>query len=116
KVIVSDTLLLPRLAEVIHEVPHDHLVLRDLGANPLLPGAHDFNALKSFSDAPHDMSFIDYGDVNAVLWTSGTTGKSKGVMQSHNVWVHTAERHATRFATIPGDVAYNVLPLYNSAS
>ena len=116
KVIVSDTRLLPRLAEVLDDVPHDHLVLRDIGVNPMLPGARDFESLKSFSDAPHDMSFIDYGDVNAVLWTSGTTGKSKGVMQSHNVWVHTAERNAARFATIPGDIAYNVLPLYNSAS
>lgn len=116
KVIVSDTLMLPRLLEVLDDVPHEHLVLRDLGENPLSAGAHNFEFLKSFSDAPHDMSFINYGDVNAVLWTSGTTGKSKGVMQSHNVWVHTAERHSTRFATIPGDIAYNVLPLYNSAS
>jgi crotonobetaine/carnitine-CoA ligase len=116
KVIVSDTRLWPRLAEVIAQVPHDHLVLRDLGDNPLPPQAKPFAFLKSFPDAPHDMSFIDYGDVNAVLWTSGTTGKSKGVMQSHNVWVHTAERNAVRYATVPGDVTYNVLPLYNSAS
>ncbi len=116
KVIVSDTLMLPRLLQVLDDVPYDHLVLRDLGENPLSSGAHNFELLKSFSDAPHDMSFIEYGDVNAVLWTSGTTGKSKGVMQSNNVWVHTAERHSTRFATIPGDIAYNVLPLYNSAA
>ncbi len=116
KVIVSDTRLWPRLAEVIADVPHDHLVLRDLGDNPMPPGAKPFEFLKSFPDAPHDMSFIDYGEVNAVLWTSGTTGKSKGVMQSHNVWVHTAERIAQRYATLPGDVTYNVLPLYNSAS
>jgi crotonobetaine/carnitine-CoA ligase len=116
KVIVSDTRLWPRLAEVIADVPHDHLVLRDLGDNPMPPGAKPFAFLKSYSDAPHDMSFIDYGDVNAVLWTSGTTGKSKGVMQSHNIWVHTAERVSQRYATIPGDITYNVLPLYNSAS
>jgi crotonobetaine/carnitine-CoA ligase len=116
KVIVSDTRMLPRLLEVLDDVPHDHLVLRDLGDNPVLPGAHKFDFLRSFPDAPHDMSFIDYGDVSAVLWTSGTTGKSKGVMQSHNVWVHTAERNAVRYATVPGDITYNVLPLYNSAS
>jgi crotonobetaine/carnitine-CoA ligase len=116
KVIVSDTRLWPRLAEVIADVAYDHLVLRDLGDNPLPAGAKPFEFLKSFPDTPHDMSAIDYGEVNAVLWTSGTTGKSKGVMQSHNIWVHTAERIAQRYATIPGDVTYNVLPLYNSAS
>jgi carnitine-CoA ligase len=116
KVIVSDTRLWPRLAEVIAAVPHDHLVLRDLGDNPMPAGALAFDQLKSCPDAPHDMAFIDHGEVNAVLWTSGTTGKSKGVMQSHNVWVHTAERIAERYATRPGDVTYNVLPLYNSAS
>ena len=116
KVIVSDTRMLPRLIEVLDEVPHDHLVLRDLGENPMLPGAHNFDSLLSFADAPHDMSFIDYGDINAVLWTSGTTGKSKGVMQSHNIWVHSAERTSVRYATIPGDITYNVLPLYNTAS
>jgi carnitine-CoA ligase len=116
KVIVSDTLMMPRLAEVLHAVPHDHLVLRDLGVNPLPPGAKTFDSLRAFSTAPHDMSFIDYSDVNAVLWTSGTTGKSKGVMQSHNVWIHSAERTSLRYATRPGDIAYNVLPLYNTAS
>jgi crotonobetaine/carnitine-CoA ligase len=116
KVIVSDTQLLGRLLEVLHDVPHDHLVLRDIGSNPMPPGAKSFDFLHSFSDAPHDMSFIDYGDINAVLWTSGTTGKSKGVMQSHNVWVHSAERTSVRYATLPGDVAYNALPLYNTAS
>jgi len=116
KVIVSDTRMLTRLAEVLHEVPHKHLVLLDIGSNPVPPGAKSFDFLQSFSDAPHDMSFIDYGDLNAVLWTSGTTGKSKGVMQSHNVWIKSAERTSVRYGTIPGDVAYNVLPLYNTAS
>ncbi|MCB2048254.1 MAG: AMP-binding protein [Novosphingobium sp.] len=116
KVTVSDTRLWPRLADVIADVPHQHLVLRDLGDNPMPPQAKPFAFLKSFSDAPHDMSFIDYGDVNAVLWTSGTTGKSKGVMQSHNVWVRSAEYVARRHNTVPGDVTFNVLPLYNSAA
>ncbi|MBV1918095.1 MAG: AMP-binding protein [Sphingomonadaceae bacterium] len=115
-VIVSDTRLFPRLAEVLDDVPYKHLVLRDIGFSPMPPNAKPFGFLESFSDAPHDMSFIDYGDVNAVLWTSGTTGKSKGVMQSHNVWLYSAERTSVRYGTIPGDITYNVLPLYNTAS
>jgi crotonobetaine/carnitine-CoA ligase len=115
KVIVSDTQILPRLLEVIGAVPHDHLVVLDKGGE-MPANARSFDALKAFSDAPHDLSGIRYGDVSAVLWTSGTTGKSKGVMQSHNVWVGAAERGNIAFDTRIGDVAYNVLPLYNTAS
>jgi crotonobetaine/carnitine-CoA ligase len=115
KVIVSDTFILPRLMEVIDSVPHHHLVVLELDGD-IPAGAKAFASLKSFSDAPHDMSGIRYGDVNAVLWTSGTTGKSKGVMQSHNIWIGSSERGNINFGTRRGDVAYNVLPLYNTAS
>jgi len=51
-----------------------------------------------------------------VLWTSGTTGKSKGVMQSHNVWFEAALGGDVMYDTRPGDVAYNVMPMYNSGA
>jgi crotonobetaine/carnitine-CoA ligase len=116
KVLVSDTLIWPRLAEVIADVPHDHLVLLDRGNRPMPRGAKPFESLLAFSDAPHDLSFIDYGDVNAVLWTSGTTGKSKGVLQSHNIWIRSGERGSLMYGTKPGDITYNCLPMYNTAS
>jgi len=59
---------------------------------------------------------LAYGDTNAVLWTSGTTGKSKGVMQSHNAWIRAVETSNRMFCTSSGDVVYNCLPMYNSAA
>jgi carnitine-CoA ligase len=50
------------------------------------------------------------------LWTSGTTGRSKGVMQSHNVWFQAALEGDDMYDTRPGDVAYNVMPMYNSGA
>ena len=51
------------------------------------------------------------------LWTSGTTGKSKGVLQSHNCWIRPiAEAASINFGSKEGDVIYNVLPLYNSGA
>lgn len=56
-----------------------------------------------------------YGDTNAVLWTSGTTGKSKGVEQSHNVWITYCGDQNERWRTVQdGDAFYCCLPMYNS--
>ena len=57
-----------------------------------------------------------YGDTAAVLWTSGTTGRSKGVMQSHNAWLRGAESGATTSGARDGDVLYCCLPMHNSAA
>jgi carnitine-CoA ligase len=63
------------------------------------------------------MSGLSAGDTCAVLWTSGTTGKSKGVMQSHNVWFNAslAVNEAHQFGIAEDDVIFTVLPMYNSA-
>jgi carnitine-CoA ligase len=57
-----------------------------------------------------------YGDTNAILWTSGTTGRSKGVMQSHNVWVTYSQRHndVYRGGVRDGERFYGCIPMYNS--
>jgi len=116
KVIFSDTLILPRLAEVIDAVPREHVVILDQLGRDIPAWGRPFDALLAFSDAPLDLSLIQYGDVNSILWTSGTTGKSKGVMQSHNVWVASGERANRNYGLRPDDVTYNVLPMFNSAA
>jgi crotonobetaine/carnitine-CoA ligase len=56
------------------------------------------------------------GDTACVLWTSGTTGRSKGVMQSHNVWIRGALSGAENSGIREGDALYGCLPMYNSAA
>ncbi len=60
---------------------------------------------------------LSAGDTCAVLWTSGTTGKAKGVMQSHNVWFNAsyANNEECQYGIAEGDVIFTVLPMYNSA-
>jgi crotonobetaine/carnitine-CoA ligase len=60
---------------------------------------------------------IDYGDTSAVVWTSGTTGKSKGVLVSHNGWIRPIEQGSSIFyQSVEGDVIFNVLPMYHAGA
>jgi malonyl-CoA/methylmalonyl-CoA synthetase len=54
------------------------------------------------------------GDVAAILYTSGTTGRSKGAMLSHdNLWSNAATLHWL-WGFRPGDVLIHALPLYHT--
>jgi crotonobetaine/carnitine-CoA ligase len=89
-------------------LPFEHVVVRDeAGVLDLAaPGAGQ----------PAGDGGVHYGDTAAVLWTSGTTGRSKGVMQSHNAWLRGAESGATTSGAREGDVLYSCLPMHNSAA
>lgn len=117
RVLVADAELLPRVAELGAGLCYEHVVVRGEGEVPDLdatvtPLAH-FEALDP--KEPDDVE-IAYGDTAAVLWTSGTTGRSKGVMQSHNAWLRGALSGAATTGTRDGDVMYCCLPMYNSAA
>ncbi len=64
-----------------------------------------------------DYGALGYGDTCAILWTSGTTGKSKGVMVAHNNWLRsTLNGTALQYQTRPGDIVYCAMPLYNAGA
>ncbi len=117
KVLVADATLLPRFAELAGNFPFKHIVIRGEsdGFRTSTP-THTMDAIASQVGAEPDQSEISYGDTSAVLWTSGTTGKSKGVMQSHNAWVRAAISGAVTTDTQDDDVMYCCLPMYNSAA
>ena len=53
-------------------------------------------------------------DISAVMWTSGTTGKSKGVMQSHSCWLGATQVFRQAREVRAGDVLYCCVPMFNS--
>lgn len=68
------------------------------------------------NDASPPKPELYYGDTVSVMWTSGTTGNAKGVMQSHNTWIRSALSAVYMGGMKHGDNTLNVLPLHNSAA
>jgi len=77
----------------------------------------DYRQLAAAEPLRSDYGDQNYGDVCAILWTSGTTGKSKGVMQNYNGWIRAIDHGAApMFDSRPGDVVYCALPLFNTGA
>ncbi len=117
RILVADAALLPRVAELSAALPFDRIiVLGEADGIELDVPLHPIEELAAAGGGEPDQGAISFGDTAAVLWTSGTTGRSKGVMQSHNAWVRGAISGAVTSHTRDDDVLYCCLPMYNSAA
>ena len=114
RVLVTDAELLPRLEE-LDDLPFEHILVRGR-AEGADASTRSLEAFEEIDAAEPEAPDIDYGDTAAVLWTSGTTGKSKGVMQSHNAWIRGAISGARTSGTREGERMYCCLPMHNSAA
>jgi crotonobetaine/carnitine-CoA ligase len=116
RILVADAALLEKVAALPHH-PFEKILVRgdasgiDLGV-PLL----SIDELIARPGPEPDDGELRYGDTSTVMWTSGTTGRSKGVMQSHNVWIRAAVDGAQNIGLREGDVIYSCLPMYQSAA
>ena len=120
-VLVSDTDKLPRVQEALllnkeSQGGYGKLIVKSISGAAVPAGATNLAGFDKLSDAEPPKINIHYGDTCAILWTSGTTGKSKGVMQPHNVWINSAESAKDYFEIREGDVIYNCMPLYNTGA
>ena len=119
RVLIVDAELVPRVAELGAGLPFEHAIVR----GPLTKRAlrWPMHAAGDVAKRVGNAAAIEDpgtgpGDTACVLWTSGTTGRSKGVMQSHNVWIRGALSGAENSGIREGDALYGCLPMYNSAA
>ena len=115
-VLLTDTDKFPRVNEVLSANDYGKLIVKSIDGAEVPADATALSTFDSLTDAEPPAIDIDYGDTCAILWTSGTTGKSKGVLQPHNVWINAAESAKEYFGVQPDDVLYNCMPLYNTGA
>lgn len=122
RVLVVDQHLLPELARC-GDLPFEHIVVNGDAGDWV--GSADFagasiSQLDGFAGLqPHKPQItLHHGETSAVLWTSGTTGRSKGVMQPHAVWTLWPQRHNNvyRNGVFDGETFYYCMPMYNSGA
>lgn len=116
KVLLTDTDKFPRVDEVLPAGSYGALIVKSIDGTTVPEGATDLSSFNGLPDAEPAAVDIHYGDTCAILWTSGTTGKSKGVLQPHNVWINAAESAKEYFGVQKDDVIYNCMPLYNTGA
>ena len=61
----------------------------------------------------HDVAVVGDDDLAAILYTSGTTGRSKGAMLSHGNLLSNAQVLKDYWGWRPGDVLIHALPIFH---
>lgn len=118
KALVTDEEYQHRLIDIEGQLDVEHLVLlADGSEQSVLANFTLYSSLLASEPLQSDYSDMHYGDTCAILWTSGTTGKSKGVMQSYNGWIRAIVDGASMlYDSKEGDSIYCVLPLFNAGA
>lgn len=117
--VVGDGLFLSRLRNVQGQLNHIQRVVvahRLSGRTPVDSGlrwpTHNLaELLNSHSGAVGTVVFNH--DPCMIAYSSGTTGRPKGVVLTHEFFVHNCENKVKHMGTTKNDIIYNCFPMYN---
>ena len=118
--VVCDADYLDRIAEAAPSLPGlEHVVVNraegtaDIGT-PDFPGHVTVHELADlYLDSPAPEPDVDYRDTAVILYTSGTTGPSKGVMLCHEANLNLARHTVDLVGYNADDVLYTAFPLFH---
>ena len=116
-ILITATEFLEPLHQIAREVEHVRTVVLtdgDAGGTAPFPGATmlPFGSLRSDDERPLGRAIADL-DLATIMFTSGTTGVSKGCMLSHRYGIRVAEGQAELLGLTPADCVYCVFPLFH---
>jgi carnitine-CoA ligase len=119
ELLVTDELFTSALADIVDDLEHLRTVVirgdsASSGASLQRLEVLDFSSLATggrHNPAPPD---ADDTTVASILFTSGTTGPSKGCMLSHRSVIRMAEAISMRLGFRPDDCLYSPFPLYHA--
>ncbi|AVO43514.1 ATP-dependent acyl-CoA ligase [Simplicispira suum] len=120
EVLVADATLVPRLAAIGDRVPKLHNVfsITEEGQQQPTAGSIDWplsdyaKLLDGSSDSPPDVD-VRFNDLHSLLYTSGTTGPSKGNLSTHSHTVSCGVVLAETYGYRADDVLYVCLPVFH---
>ncbi|MFE3059927.1 AMP-binding protein [Nocardia sp. NPDC059239] len=118
QLIVTEAEYLPNIAAVGDLLTDVKLVLQRGGSLASAPTGLPLALLDDHRG--NDTSPVGFiakpSDLSLLMYTSGTTGPSKGCMVSHNYICHQGYQSNATVPPLPGEVMYTCLPLFHMAA
>jgi crotonobetaine/carnitine-CoA ligase len=116
KAVIGTAPLLKRLADVVSKPPELAIVVGDPGDDPAPFGTDvrnlSFDRLRSLGTSEvRELELPSADAVGTIMYSSGTTGPSKGVMLSQGYFATLSTVHISTFNLQPGASSYCVQPL-----
>ena len=120
RILVTETALLDLVADLPERpgVLTTVVLLDDVAPRRTLPGVRTltWRELLAAGDPARELPQVGPGDPVAIMLTSGTTGRSKGVVYPNRMQVVAARECATQLGTTPDEQLYTCLPLFHGAA
>jgi acyl-CoA synthetase (AMP-forming)/AMP-acid ligase II len=91
--------------------PENYIAVGDYGKPPAAANYKSINELFEKGDPKEPLARVEPQDTWILLYTSGTTGRPKGVIRSHESYVAFYLINAIDFDYRPRDMVLNIMPL-----